>query len=198
MNHVATFVDGFHNASDVLKVNYSRLGSTDLQVSRLSLGCAQISQGVEFDSDSVPVRGHEEAEETLIEAIKRGINYLDTSPFYGAGSSELVLGHVLKKVPRQAFYIATKVCRTANCDFDFSFENTIKMVNDSLRKLGVDYIDVIQVHDCEFADSVDDIVKGALPALDRTALSRQSQVHWRDRISGLFAQRSGREELGED
>lgn len=97
-------------------------------------------------------RDYEEAEakKTVIEAVKCGLNYIDTAPFYGAGKSEKFLGKVLKDIPRKAYYIATKVCRyTLDVEtmFDWSSKKTRESVNLSLKTLGVDYLDVVQVKD---------------------------------------------------
>ena len=82
------------------------------------------------------------------EVIKAGINYIDTAPWYGQGRSEEVLGAALADVPRQAYYLATKVGRydlqTAGM-FDFSAERVRRSVMESLARLRLDYIDVIQV-----------------------------------------------------
>ena len=80
--------------------------------------------------------------------IKAGINYIDTAPWYGQGRSEQVLGAALADVPRQAYYLATKVGRydleTAGM-FDFSGERVRRSVGESLARLRLDYIDLIQV-----------------------------------------------------
>ena len=82
------------------------------------------------------------------EVIKAGLNYIDTAPWYGQGRSEEVLGAALSEVPRQAFYLATKVGRyerdTARM-FDFSAEKVRSSVLESLARLRLDYIDLIQV-----------------------------------------------------
>ena len=80
--------------------------------------------------------------------IKAGINYIDTAPWYGQGRSEEVLGAALADVPRGAYYLATKVGRydleTAGM-FDFSAERVRRSVLESLARLRLDYIDLIQV-----------------------------------------------------
>lgn len=83
-------------------------------------------------------------------ALKKGINYIDTAPFYGQGRSEEILGQALRNVPRQAYYVATKVGRYEkeyDKMFDYSTEKTRESVERSLRMLGVEYIDVVQVCD---------------------------------------------------
>lgn len=73
-------------------------------------------------------------------------------------------------MPRKAYYIATKACRYLPEileTFDFSYERTLKSIDESLERLGLTYVDVIQVHDMEFAPNVDIIVKQTLPAMQR-------------------------------
>lgn len=162
------FVPGFHDEAAVRKLDYQPLGETGLLISRLSFGCAQLGCGVTIDEDTnEPLTNYGEAVKAVTEAVKGGINYIDTSPFYGAGKSEIVLGHALRDIPRAAYFVATKVGRRADCQFDFSASNVIQSVNQSLRKLHVDYIDVVQVHDVEFAESPDIIVNQTLPALEQ-------------------------------
>lgn len=83
------------------------------------------------------------------QAIRGGINYIDTAPYYGQGRSEQFLGKALQGVPREAYYIATKVGRyeTAPSEkqFDFSHDKTLESVNVSLNYLGLDYVDLVQV-----------------------------------------------------
>lgn len=75
----------------------------------------------------------------------------------------------LKGIPREAYYIATKTGRydkTGPNQFDFSYERTIKSVDESLGRLGLDYVDVYQLHDVEFAESMDIVIHGALRACE--------------------------------
>jgi aryl-alcohol dehydrogenase-like predicted oxidoreductase len=86
--------------------------------------------------------------DVLLAAIKAGVNLVDTAPWYGHGVSESVLGRGLKGIPRQAYYLSTKVGRYGPHPlemFDFTYERTIASVKQSLARLQLDYIDVIQV-----------------------------------------------------
>ena len=89
-----------------------------------------------------------EAVETIQESIRCGVNYLDTSPWYG--NSEAIIGEALKNVPREAYYIGTKVGRyftpTWENRFDFSGQAVLKSVEKSLQLLGLEYVDIIQVN----------------------------------------------------
>ncbi|CRK89587.1 CLUMA_CG003271, isoform A [Clunio marinus] len=154
-----TFMKDFHYEDQVKKMEYRQLGNTHMIVSRVSIGGATICSNFYGKLD------FEEARRTVHEAFKRGINYIDTAPYYG--DSEINVGKILKDIPRQVFYIATKTCRystTGAKQFDFSYERTMKSVDESLLRLGVDYIDLYQLHDVEFADNIDDVINGAFRA----------------------------------
>lgn len=160
------FINGFHDEEKCKKIPYCQLGSTGLIVSKLAFGCGPLGSGVKVDPDTNRIiSGHEEAIRGLTEAIKSGINYIDTAPIYGGGRSEIVLGQALKNIPRSSYVLATKVGRTSKCTFDYTPEGVIRSFNSSLAKLGVEYIDVIQVHDVEFAPSIDTIIYETLPTL---------------------------------
>lgn len=107
--------------------------------------------------------------DTIKEAIGRGINYIDTAYWYGQGTAEKILGKALKEIPRNAYYIGTKVGRyelEAKEMFDFSAKTTRASVLRSLENLGLDYVDVIQIHDIEFAPSFDILLNETLPTLE--------------------------------
>ena len=156
-----TFVEGFHYEDQVRRMEYRQLGNTHMMVSKISIGggtlCDMAYGILDFD----------EAKRTVIEALRRGINYIDTAVYYGEGQSESNIGKILKDVPREAYYIATKTCRFMKAgpnQFDFSYERTMKSVDESMKRLGVDYIDLYQLHDVEFADNIDEVINGAFKA----------------------------------
>lgn len=111
----------------------------------------------------------EESINTIQLAIKRGVNYIDTAYWYGQGDSERLLGKALKDVPRQAYYLATKVGRyeldTKN-RFDFSARKTKESIDRSLKFLNLDYVDIVQIHDIEFAPNINILLNETLPALE--------------------------------
>ncbi|XP_072401192.1 uncharacterized protein [Diabrotica undecimpunctata] len=157
-----TFVPGFHDEAAVRKMQYTKLGNTDMHVSKLSLGTGGFSY---FYGDY----DIEECKKTVHEAIKRGINYIDTGPWYGHGTSEEILGKCLEGIPRKAYYLATKIGRyeqDPKLMFNFSAQKTRESINTSLKRLKVDYVDVLQVHDVEFAPSMDTILNETLPTVE--------------------------------
>ncbi|KAK0093494.1 hypothetical protein PV326_013398 [Microctonus aethiopoides] len=158
-----TYVEGFHDPEAVKSMEYNTLGKTGLVISKLSFGGGPL--GCHFGTYD-----ENEAIEAIRLALRQGVNYIDTAPWYGQGRSERTIGKALKGIPRSAYYIATKVGRYEldfKNMFDFSIEKTRKSIKRSLELLQLDYIDVIQVHDIEFAPSLDIIVTQTLPELSK-------------------------------
>jgi L-galactose dehydrogenase len=99
-----------------------------------------------------------------------GINLLDTAPWYGHGTSEVVIGWAMETLQsiRQDIIINTKVGRyeaDPHKQFDFSREATLSSVQQSLKRLRCQYIDVLQLHDPEFAPSLEQLMKETIPAM---------------------------------
>ena len=141
-------------------MEYRILGKTGLKVSTLSLGASSLGGGV--------FRAVEETEaiRTVETAFDLGINLIDVSPFYGLTRAETVLGKALRNIPRDRYYLATKVGRYGDGEFDFSAKRVTASVDESLKRLGVEYVDIIQSHDNEYGD-LDQVVNETLPALRR-------------------------------
>lgn len=157
----ATFVAGFHSLEAIKRMPYRTLGQAGRLVSALSFGASSLGGSFSSMPDEV-------VKPMVVNALKAGINVIDTAPWYGNGLSESRLGMALEGVPRQAYYIHTKVGRYAPEPlrmFDFTYERTMRSVDESLARMRVEYIDTIQVHDPEFAPSLDVIIKETLPAL---------------------------------
>ena len=106
--------------------------------------------------------------ETVRVALDGGINFIDVSPAYGETLAETNLGKALRGVPRDRYYLATKVgaYSEAKGDYDYSAARTERSVHESLERLGVDYVDLIQCHDIEFADHAQ-LVNETIPTLHR-------------------------------
>ncbi|KAK2576263.1 hypothetical protein KPH14_005629 [Odynerus spinipes] len=166
-----TYVEGFHDLEAVKAMEYKKLGKTDLLISKLSFGGGPL--GCHYGNYD-----EHEAIEAIQQAIKQGVNYIDTAPWYGQGKSEKIIGKALKGIPRQAYYIATKVGRyklDIENMFDFSKEKTRLSFKNSLKNLGVDYVDVIQVHDVEFAPSLDIVITQTLPELSKQVAEKKAK-----------------------
>jgi len=128
-------------------MKYVRLGSTGLKVSRICLGT------MTFGSPEWRnwVMGETEAVPFIKAALDRGINFFDTADVYSLGQSEVVLGNALKKlgIPRDRVVIATKVHGNMGDDPNQrgqSKKHIKHAIDDSLRRLGVDYVDLYQIH----------------------------------------------------
>ena len=132
-----------------------RLGRTELEVTCLGMGGAGVGRGDVTDDEAI---------EAVHRAIDLGINYLDTAPLYG--ESERRVGLALADGWREKIYLATKIGTHPEWRGDFSASGTRRSVENSLRLLGTDCLDVCLVHD---PDSMDPVVAkdGAFDELQR-------------------------------
>ena len=97
-------------------------------------------------------------------ALDCGLNFIDSSPFYGRGMSEVLLGIALRGVPRESYLLCTKLGRYDLTHFDFSARRVAESVDVSLHRVGSDHLDVVLCHDIEFVP-MQQIVDETLPAL---------------------------------
>ncbi len=120
--------------------------------------------------------GFEGCKRCLDTALDLGINFIDCSPYYGLTKAETMLGRTLKGVPREKYIVATKVGRYGPDfpDFDFSSARVKQSVDESLSRLGLEYVDIIQCHDIEFGD-LDQILNETLPALREVVQSGKAR-----------------------
>ena len=133
------------------------LGTTGLQVPILAFGASSLGQ--EFRSITL-----DEALASVRTALDCGMNLIDTSPFYGRGMSEVLLGVALKGVPRDEYLLCTKLGRYDLGHFDFSARRVAESIDVSLHRLGTDHLDIVLCHDIEFVP-MQQIVDETLPAL---------------------------------
>ncbi len=141
-------------------MDYRELGRTGLKLSKIGYGASSLG-AVFHDFDKA--RGLE----SVFTAIDQGINFIDVSPYYGHYKAETVLGEALRQIPRDKFILSTKVGRYGENgvnSWDYSAERVSRSVYESMERLGIDYIDLINVHDIEFAD-LRQIVSETIPAL---------------------------------
>jgi L-galactose dehydrogenase len=140
-------------------MHYRQLGHTGLAVSVLGFGASPLG-GVFGEVDEA------EGIRAVRAALELGVNFFDVAPYYGTTRAESVLGRALRGVRREQFILATKVGQYGSGDFDFSAERVNRSIDESCARLGVDYLDLVQCHDIEFAPA-DQIVSETLPALAR-------------------------------
>ena len=133
------------------------LGKTGLELPILSFGASSLGQ--EFRSVQL-----DEALQSVRVALDCGLNFIDTSPFYGRGMSEVLLGIALRGVPRDSYTLCTKLGRYDLGHFDFSAKRVAESVDVSLHRLGTDHLDIILCHDIEFVP-MQQIVDVTIPAL---------------------------------
>ncbi|SFS71446.1 Predicted oxidoreductase [Porphyromonadaceae bacterium NLAE-zl-C104] len=136
------------------------LGKTGMKVFPLSFGASSL--GGVFHSLK-----ENEGIEAVHTAVEKGINFIDVSPYYGHLRAEIILGKALKNITRNSYYLSTKVGRygkDGNNYWDYSAGRAVESVYESMERLNVDYIDLINVHDIEFAD-LDLVCNETLPAL---------------------------------
>ena len=142
-------------------MEYRELGRTGLRLSALGFGASSL--GGVFHS-----LREEDGIQAVFAAIEGGINFIDVSPYYGYYKAEQVLGKALRQIPREKYILSTKIGRYGSDETGNSWDDSAKRaresVFESMERLGVDYIDLINVHDIEFAD-LDQVCGETLPAL---------------------------------
>jgi aryl-alcohol dehydrogenase-like predicted oxidoreductase len=129
-------------------MKYTRLGNSGLEVSRICLGC--MSFGDVKTGDRLWALGEAEARPIFRAAWDAGINFYDTANVYSKGTSEEITGKLLKELgPRDSYVLATKVhgeMRSGPNGRGQSRKAIMSEIDHSLRRLGVDYVDLYQIH----------------------------------------------------
>ena len=149
-------------------MKYRPLGRTGLQLPWLSFGASSLGQ--EFRTVDLI-----EALASVRTALDLGMNFIDTSPYYGRGMGEVLLSVALRGVPRDQYILGTKLGRYDSNHFDFSAKRVLESVDVSLHRLGVQHLDIILCHDIEFVN-MQQIVDETLPALRQ--IQQQGKVHF--------------------
>jgi aryl-alcohol dehydrogenase-like predicted oxidoreductase len=135
------------------------LGRTGLHLPVLGFGASSLGQ--EFRSVTL-----DEAVQSVRVALDHGLNFIDTSPFYGRGMSEVLLGVALRDVPRESYTLCSKLGRYDLQHFDFSARRVAESIDVSLHRLRTDHLDIMLCHDIEFVP-MQQIVDETIPALRR-------------------------------
>ena len=146
-------------------MEYRDLGQTGMKISHLSFGASSLGSVFRETNEK-------ESFEAVEAAIKGGINFIDVSPYYGHYKAETVLGKALRNIPRDKYYLSTKVGRYGKDGvntWDYSAKRVTDSVYESMERLGIDHIDLINVHDIEFQAALpgglQKVVDETLPAL---------------------------------
>ncbi len=159
-----------------------QIGKTNLQVTRMGMGGAALGGLYREVADA-------DAVAAVAAAVRLGINHFDAAPLYGHGLSERRMGEALRNLPRASFVLSTKVGRvllpakTGEVEsfwfdhpapfepmFDFSYDGVMCSFEDSLKRLGLERVDILYIHDPD--DHYDEALLGAYPALARLRSDR--------------------------
>ena len=146
-------------------MRYTELGRTGMKISNICFGASSLGSVFHETNEKDSLK----AVETALEG---GINFIDVSPYYGHYKAETVLGHALKVLPRDKYYLSTKVGRYGKDGvntWDYSGKRAKESVYESMERLNIDHIDLINVHDIEFQAALpgglQKVVDETLPAL---------------------------------
>ncbi len=146
-------------------MEYVRMGSTGLKVSRICLGCMSFGSGFDW------MLSEEDSRPLIRRALDGGINFFDTADVYSTGQSEEILGRALKEFaqPRDQMVVATKVYQPMGPDPNqrgLSRKHVMHSIDASLKRLGMDYVDLYQIHRFdretpieETLDALNDVIK---------------------------------------
>lgn len=130
-------------------VQYNTFGNLGFDVSRLSFGASSLGGSFRPVDESEAIRA-------VHAALDAGINYIDVAPAYGATRAEQVLGKALRGVPRERYHLSTKVGKYSapgaygQDELDYSRDRILTSLEESSRRIGVDYFDVVHIHDIEY------------------------------------------------
>ncbi len=141
-------------------MEYIRLGSTGLKVSRICLGC--MSYGLPGEGNQW-VLNEEQSRPYIQRALEAGINFFDTANVYSNGMSEIILGNALRDfVSRDEVVIATKVrfpMGKGPNDSGLSRKHIMRSIDASLKRLGTDYVDVYQIHRWDYETPIEETME---------------------------------------
>jgi len=147
----------------------ARVGHTQLSVPKLGLGTAPLANLYETIPEA-------QAVETIRQALARGVNFFDTAPLYGSGLAERRLALALADVPRDQYVLATKIGRLVRPDgsivFDYSRDGVLRSLEASLKRLQLDRVDILHIHEPEADD--EQALREAFPTL--AALREQGVI----------------------
>lgn len=130
-------------------MKYRPLGRSGLNVSSLSFGASSLGGVFRAVDEQEGIRA-------VHVALDLGINYFDAAPAYGATRAETLLGQALRGVPRDRYYLSTKVGKHTSSSgygvdrFDYSRAGIRASLDESARRLGIDYFDIVHLHDIEY------------------------------------------------
>lgn len=148
-------------------MHYRRFANSRTEVSEIGLGCWQLG-GTEWGDVS-----DEQAMEVLRASVAGGVTFIDTADIYGNGRSESLIGRFIKAKKPKGLFIATKLGRSSDPGWpgNFSLETFRRHTEGSLRRLGVETVDLTQLHCIPF-----DVLKTGGPFEWLAALKKEGKV----------------------
>src|ERR1700687_2840222 len=154
-------------------MEYTKLGRTGLDVSRICLGCMSYGEGAQ--GNHAWSLGEEESRPFIKRALEAGINFFDTANRYSLGSSEEILGRAIKDFARRdEVVIATKVygrMRPGPNGHGLSRKAIVMEMDASLQRLGTDYVDLYQIHRWDYETPIEETLE-ALPDVVKARKAR--------------------------
>jgi aryl-alcohol dehydrogenase-like predicted oxidoreductase len=140
-------------------MKYLKLGNTDLNVSRICLGC--MTYGEPSRGNHAWTLPEESSRPLLKQALDAGINFFDTANSYSDGSSEEIVGQALRDYARRdQVVIATKVYfPLSNLEQGLSRAKIMQSIDDSLKRLGTDYVDLLQIHRWDYETPLEETLE---------------------------------------
>jgi aryl-alcohol dehydrogenase-like predicted oxidoreductase len=153
-------------------MNYRRLGDSDLRISEISLGSwLTYGMGVERDAAAACIN----------HAFELGINFIDTANIYNRGGAETFLGEVLEGRPRDSYVLATKLFFPMTAaDRGLSRKQIEKQLDDSLRRLRTDYVDLYQCHRYDPDTPLEETMDGLTRAVESGKVRYVGFSEWTD------------------
>ncbi|CAI2475419.1 L-glyceraldehyde 3-phosphate reductase [Serratia liquefaciens] len=140
-------------------MKYLKLGNTDLNVSRICLGC--MTYGEPDRGNHAWTLPEESSRPLLKQALDAGINFFDTANSYSDGSSEEIVGRALRDYARRdEVVLATKVYfPMSNLESGLSRAKIMQSIDDSLQRLGTDYVDLLQIHRWDYETPLEETLE---------------------------------------
>ena len=140
-------------------MQYTKLGNTDIQVSRICVG--GMSFGEVQEGGHQWLLGYEDSKRMISHALELGVNFIDTANTYARGTSEQFIGKALRElgIPRDQVVIATKVFFNLTTDKHLTKEAIAAEIDGSLQRLQTDYVDLYQIHRFDYDTPIEETME---------------------------------------
>lgn len=180
-------------------MEYTNLGNTGTRVSRIALGCMSYGDSTKGSTGGGWALPIEEARTIIRRAVELGINFFDTANTYSAGTSEEYTGKILRELlPREDYVISTKVYYPVDADGPnhkgLSRKIILSEIDQSLRRLGLDYVDLYQIHRWDYNTPIEetmDALNDAVKAGKARYIGASSMYAWQFSKAQYTAEKHG-------